>query len=475
MLTPEVTARLQAAVGSENVLMEKLDRLVYGYDSSFRTRLQPAVPDAVVRPPSAPAVAEVMRIARAAGVPVTPRSAGTGQAGAAVAVQGGIVLDMLALNRLLELDLDNLQIIVEPGMVHAQLNDLLRPHGFFFPVDPGSSRMCTLGGMVANNSSGMRAVKYGTTRHYVLGLEVVMPDGTLLWTGGQHSRALKSVSGYDLTQLLVGSEGTLGIFTKIRLKVVPLPERRGVVFAAFADLKALGLTVVELFRRRAAPSAIEVLDRSAIGAVNLIKPEANLPDVEGILMLEVDGSAADVPYQAEKCAQVCRGRATDVRWTEDPQEIQQIWSGRQVAGAAAARVMPGGSRVYDGEDIGLPISRVPEALQALQAISREHGLPIVTYGHVGDGNLHAAIVADFRDPARVAQAQVVADAIHRLALRLQGTTTAEHGVGLSRAGYMAEEHGPALAVMRAIKQALDPQNLLNPGKMALTETEQPPG
>lgn len=467
MITPEVLGRLQAAAGAENVLTAKLDRLVYGYDSSYRTRLAPQVPEVVVRPPSAAAVAAVMRVAAEHRIPVTPRSAGTGQAGAAVPVQGGIVLDMLGLNRLLELDLENLQIIVEPGIVHTTLNELLKPHGFFFPVDPGSSKMCTLGGMVANNSSGMRAVKYGTTRNYVLGLEVVMPDGTLLWTGGRNSRSLKSVSGYDLTQLLVGSEGTLGIITKIRLRVVPIPEKRGVVFASFGSLDDLGATVVDLFRQKAAPSAMEVLDDSAIKAVNLIKPDAHLPEVAGILMLEVDGSAADVPYQAEKCAAVCRRRGLEVRWTDDPQEIQRIWSGRQVVGAAAARVKEGGSRVYDGEDIGVPITRVPEALLALQQISREYGLPIVTYGHVGDGNLHAAIVADFRDPAELEQATRVAEVIHRLALRLGGTTTAEHGVGLSRAPYMEEEHGPALAVMRAIKRALDPRNLLNPGKMGL--------
>lgn len=467
MITPEVLAKLQAAVGTENVLSEKLDRLSYAYDSSFRTRLKAVPPDVVVRPRSADAVAAVMRIANEHDIPVTPRSAGTGQAGAAVAVRGGILVDMLGLNRLLELDLENLQIILEPGMVHAKLNELLQPHGFFFPVDPGSSKMCTLGGMLANNSSGMRAVKYGTTRNYVLGLEVVMPDGTLLWTGGRKSRSLKSVSGYDLTQLLVGSEGTLGIVTKIRLKVVPIPERRGVVFASFGDLNDLGRTVVELFRQKAAPSAIEVLDDSAIKAVNLIKPDANLPEVAGILMLEVDGSAADVPYQADKCAAVCRERGLEVRWTDDPQEIQRIWTGRQVVGAAAARVRPGASRVYDGEDIGVPINRVPDALLRLQAISREHGLPIVTYGHVGDGNLHAAIVADFREQEQLEKATVVADVIHRLALELGGTTTAEHGVGLSRAMYMEEEHGPALAVMRAIKRALDPKNLLNPGKMGL--------
>lgn len=467
MMTPAVLARLEAAVGAENVLSERLDRLVYAYDGSFSTRRQPALPAVVVRPGSAGEVAAVMRIGYEHGVPVTPRSAGTGLAGGAVAVRGGILLDMLRLNQLVEFDLENLQIIVEPGMVHARLNELLQPHGFFFPVDPGSSKMCTLGGMVANNSSGMRAVKYGTTRNYVLGLEAVMPDGTLLWTGGQKSRSIKSVSGYDLTQLLVGSEGTLGIITKIRLKVVPVPERRGVVFASFGDLHALGRTVVELFRQKAAPSAIEVLDGAAIRAVNLLRPDANLPEVAGILMLEVDGSAVDVPYQAQKCADVCRERCIEVRWTDDQQEIQRIWTGRQVAGAAAARVQPGGSRVYDGEDIGVPINRVPEALVRLQAISRESGIPIVTIGHVGDGNLHAAIVADFLDEGQLEKAQAVADTIHRMALELGGTTTAEHGVGISRAVYMEEEHGPALDVMRAIKRAIDPKNLLNPGKMGL--------
>jgi len=467
MIANEVLEKLRNAVGPDNVLTDPLDLMVYGYDTGFETRLHPKPPDVVVRPGSTEEVSAIMKIAWEHEVPVTPRAAASGMTSGSVAVQGGIVMEMLRMNRLLEMDLDNLQVFVEPGMVHAKLNELLKPYGFFFPVDPGSSKTLTLGGMVANNSSGMRAVKYGTTRNYVLGLEVVMPDGTVIWTGGQNSRCLKSVSGYDLTQLMVCSEGTLGVITKIRLKVLPIPEKRGVVFAAFNDLKDLGETVVELFRHKASPSAIEVMDKSSIQAVNLIRPETPLPEAEGILMLEIDGSPAEVKHQAQQCAKVCEKRAREVRWSDDPAEIQEIWSGRQLVGAAMTRVHPGTSRVYAAEDIGVPITKVPEALIRLQEISREHDIPLITFGHVGDGNLHAGMVVDFRDQERLKKAAVVADIVQRMAIEMGGTSTAEHGVGAARARYMEAEHGPALDVMRAIKRALDPKNIMNPGKMAL--------
>lgn len=463
-----IANELKQIVGEEHVLTKPTDLLVYGYDCSYETRLRRRHPDIVVRPGSAEEVAAVVKVAAREKIPVTARSAGSSQTAGPVPVQGGIVVDMLRLNRILEYDLENLQVIVEPGIVHARFNDLMKPHGFFFPPDPGSSKFCTLGGMVANCSSGMRAVKYGTTRHYVHGLEVVLPSGEIIWTGGQKSRALKSVSGYDLTQLLIGSEGTLGIITKIRLKVVPIPEKRGVALAAFKVLEDTGRAVQEIFRQKALPSAIEILDAGAIRTVVNHDPSTGLPtEAEALLLFEVDGSPAEVAYQAKRIADICAPLAFQVEWSDDPAAIGRLWSARQTLGAAAARLKPGSSRVYDGEDICVPIGRIPQALRRIATLAEEHGLFVVTYGHVGDGNLHAAIIADFRDPQEMGRAQKLAEAIHWLALELGGTVTAEHGVGITRMQYMEAEHGPALAAMRLIKQALDPDNIMNPGKMAL--------
>lgn len=459
--------RLRAIVEPERVLTRHQDLLVYSYDASFLTRLTPLLPDVVVLPLTTAEVSAVVSVAAEHGVPVVPRGAGTAQTGGPVPARGGIVIDLSRMNRILEADLDNLQVIVEPGVVHATLNAVLEPRGFFFPPDPGSSQMCTVGGMVAGNTSGMRAVKYGATAEYVLGLEVVLADGSVITTGGTCSRALKTVAGYDLTRLFVGSEGTLGIITRIRLKVIPVPERRGVVMAAFESIEAAGETVVDVFRARLRPAAVEIMDRTACRAAMLHVPGLVLPQGEAVLFFQVDGPPPAVTYEAERLAGICRRRASHVEWAEEPARVNALWQARAVVGAASGRVREEATRVCAGEDICVPINRVAAALTAIQEISRRHGFPILTYGHIGDGNLHAAPLIDMRDLSEVARAHQAVDEIHRLALRMNGTTTAEHGVGLVRAVYMNEELGPALEVMRAVKRALDPRGILNPGKMAL--------
>jgi len=471
-VTPAVVESLRRLAAPERVLVRQQELLAYSYDASFLTRLHPSAPEAVVQPVSTAEVAALVSLAAEHGIPVVARGAGTSQTGGAVPVAGGIVLDLARMDNILELDLDNLQVSVEPGVIHAHLNAALAPHGFYFPPDPGSSEMCTLAGMVANNASGMRAVKYGATGEYVLGLEVVLADGTVIVTGGANSRSLKCVSGYDLTRLFVGSEGTLGVITRLRLKVLPLPERRGVVMAAFDELTLAGETVVDIFRARLRPAAAEIMDRSACRAAMLHVPGLSLPDGEAVLFFQVDGAPPAVTYEAERIAEVCRQRATHVEWAEDPQRVAALWQARSVVGAATGRIRDGATRVCAGEDICVPIVRVPEALAGVQAIARRHGFPIVTYGHIGDGNLHSAPLIDMRDPEEVERAHRAIDEIHRLALRLSGTTTGEHGVGVVRQEYLPEEHGPALLVMRRIKQALDPAGILNPGKMLLQAGEE---
>jgi glycolate oxidase len=452
-------------LGDEPIRWRDLDLLAYSYDSSFATQVASHTPDVVVLPRTAQDVEAVVRFAHDNDVPLTPRGAATGQTGGGVAAKGGIVLDTSTLNRILELDADNLQVICEPGVVHADLNAYLAKQRLLFPPDPGSTKMCTVGGMVANNSRGMRAIKYGSTGDYVLGLDVVVPPGHTITTGSLGSRAVQTSSGLDLTKLMVGSEGLLGVFTRLRLKVLPMPASRGIVLAAFDRLEDSGLAVIKVLRAGLLPSAIEIMDSSAIKAANLYKPSLNLPAAEAILLFEVDGSKPAVAHDAQRVAEILKEITPRVEWADEPRKVAALWEGRSVVGAASGQVRPGATRVYAGEDICVPITRVPEALRGIQDIGKKHDTIIVTYGHIASGNLHAAPVIDMASTAEKARVVLVADEIHQMALRLGGTVTGEHGVGMTRRSYMTQEHGAALETMRSIKQAIDPKGILNPGKI----------
>ncbi len=464
-LDPAVIDELKAALGAEKVLTEEWDLVAYSYDASFASVLQPGVPDVVVQPDSVDEVAAIVRVAAAHRVPIVPRAGASAMTGGSVPHAGGITIDLRRMNRVLEIDPDNLQILCEPGIVHDALNQTLAPHGFFFPVDPGSSKMATVGGMVANNACGMRAVRYGSTGHYVLGLEVVLPSGEVIWTGSPGSKALQSASGLNLTGLFVGSEGTLGVITGLRLKILPKPPARGVVTALFERLEDAGEATRLIFRGGTIPSALELMDAAAIRAVNTYKPGLNLPEAEALLLIEIEGQPAGVAEAAQAVAQTLASISTRVQWSDQPSEVAALWQARSVLGAAAGAIKPGATRVATGEDIAVPIARMPETLRAISEIARRHDLACTTYGHIGSGNVHSAFVIDPRDPDEVARVLRASDEIHELALALGGTVTGEHGVGFVRSAFMDREHGPALAVMQAVKAALDPLGIMNPGKL----------
>ncbi len=471
VLSPEAAttplgARLRAALRPGAVVLDDPNQLpCYAYDASFESMMAPRLPDVVVQPRDTDDVARTLAFAAEHRLPVTPRGAATGQAGGALPARGGIVVDVSGMNRVLEVDAANLQVVIQPGVVHADLNDRLAASKLLFPPDPGSSRMCTVGGMVSNNSRGMRAIKYGSTGDYVLGLEVVLPGGRVITTGSLRSRALQSSSGFELTKFFVGSEGMLGVITQLRLKVIPKPAARGIVMGQFGRLPAAGESVTAVLGAGILPSAIEILDASAIKAVNIYRPALRLPDAEAILLYEVDGNAASVATDARRIADVIAPLADKVDWSDEPKRVAALWEARSVVGAASGMIKPGAARVYAGEDICVPLARVPETLLAIQALAREHDLTVVTYGHIASGNIHPAPVINVADPDQVARVRRFADAVHRLARRMEGTVTGEHGVGLTRTAYMREEHGAALDVMWALKQTLDPHNIMNPGKM----------
>ena len=460
-----IAADLRARLKHSEIVDERSELQTYGYDASFLTQLNPIPPDVAVIARSTEGVVAVMRYADGHAIPVTPRGAASGQTAASVAVEGGIVLAMNALNRVLEVDRPNMQVICEPGVVHAKLNDQLAPHRLIFPPDPGSTRMATVGGMASTNAHGMRAVKYGPTSAWVLGLEVVMPNGEIIETGSVGSRAKQSSAGLELTKLIVGAEGVLGVITKLRLKLMPIPPAKAIVMAVFDVLENAGEAVQVVFGGGISPSAAEILDERSIQAVNIYRPAMGLPACEAVILFEVDGNPPGVRWDAEKITELVQPLARSVDWSDEPKRIAALWEARSVVGAAVGVLRPGSNRAYCGEDLCVPVGRIPETLRAIQDISKKHQIPIATYGHIGGGGLHPGHLIDGRDADEVRRVLLVADEIHELALRMGGTTTGEHGVGVARAPYMAREHGPALDVMKQIKRAVDPKGIMNPGKI----------
>lgn len=422
-------------------------------------------PDFVIRPQNTYQVSRILRFCNEHQVAVTARGAGTGLSGGCSPVKGGVVLDMSGMNRLLELDIENQQVIVEPGMVAEALNSHLHPHGFFFPPDPGSMAMCTIGGMIANNSSGMRCVKYGTVRNYVLDIEVVLADGRVIHTG---KKVLKSSAGYDLTRLFVGSEGTLGIITRAGLKIAPLPKTRKLILAFFEEADIASQAVIKVFSEGITPSACEILDKTTLSVLKLCDSHLAIAEEGDMILFEVDGTDMSTDEAAGQIAEICKPLSLSTRIVSGS-EMQGIWAARRLVGAAISRLDPHKTRVYMGEDVGVPIKEMPALIRRVQQIAGKLDIPAMKYGHIGDGNLHVALFIDISDEEQWEKLRLAADRIHRAALDLGGTVSSEHGIGLARAGYLPEQMGSdAFSLMQSIKKSLDPKGILNPGKMGLS-------
>jgi len=436
------------------------ERCCYAGDASQIS----GMPDFVVRPQSASQVSRILALCSKKLISVTARGAGTGLAGGCSPVRGGVVLDMSGMNRILEIDIQNQQVIVEPGVVAERLNSALKPYGFFFPPDPGSLSMCTIGGMISYNSSGMRSVKYGTVRNYVLDLEVVLADGRIIHTG---KKVLKSSAGYDLTRLFVGSEGTLGIITQAGLKIAPLPDARKLILACFEEAEIAGQAVIEIFSSGITPSACEILDKTTLEVLKLCDPNLAIPEVGDIILFEVDGTESSTSEAAKRICQICQPTARSVRIASGGQ-MDGIWAARRLVGAAISRLDPTKTRIYMGEDVGVPIKEIPALIKRVQQITTKLDIPAMKYGHIGDGNLHVALFIDVMSSEQWQKLLLAADRIHRAAMDLGGTVSSEHGIGLARAEYLPEQMGfEAFSVMQSIKNTLDPQGILNPGKMGL--------
>jgi glycolate oxidase len=463
--TATIASRLREVLPSDRVIDDPATLLPYSYDASFWSLRQRRTPSAVVVPQSTADVVAVVRVANETGVPIVARGAGTGQTGGAIAPEGGIVVSFATMRKIFEIDRANLQAVVEPGLVYLDFQNALAAHGLFFPPDPGSGRACTVGGMAANNASGPHAVRWGTTSAYVLGSEVVLADGSVITTGGVRSKALKSSSGIDLTKLFVGSEGTLGIFTRLRLRVQPRPPARAVILAGYAKLEDTVAALDDLFGAGLLPSTAELLDTSAVVAIQRWRPELALPDGEAVLFIEVEGTPDHVAASARFTETIVRRRATVTKLAEDEQEIQRLWAARSGLAAASALAHPGKHRIFAGEDLAVPLSEIPRTIRGAREISAQLRIAVIFYGHFGDGNVHSAILIDPDDADEVRRADELADRLHKLAVDVGGTVTGEHGTGAVRSRYMRAEHGDALDVMKRIKDVMDPKGILNPGKI----------
>jgi len=453
-----VVEELEKIVGKERLSTRIADLYVYGFDASIHHK----TPDVVVRPLNTHEVSEIVKLANRTKTPIIPRGAGTAMCGHTVPLKGGIIIDLTGMDKIKEIRVEDLFCVVEPGVVYDKLNLELARKGFWFPTTPGSGEACTIGGMVATNASGMRAIKYGATRDYVLGLEVVLPTGDIIHTG---TRTLKNSSGYQIDRLMVGSEGTLGIVTEITLKLAFKPKASAMTLAAFNSLEDAGRCVSNIIARPLMPSAIELMDSVCIKAVNKCM-NIGLPECEAICMIEVDGHPVAVDDELKIVEEICKqSGAVSTEASKDKKRIDYWTYARKAIMPALSRYGEKFVSVALADDMSVPISKIPEAVVAFQKIAANNGVIVGTYGHSADGNLHTKMLVEPTSEDSWKRGEKAVGEIYDKVLELGGTVTGEHGVSITKAPYMKKERADSLSTMKAIKKALDPNNIMNPGKM----------
>lgn len=456
MIEPRTIKELEAVVGKEHVLSSPEDLIAYSYDSTFEEHK----PDIVVSPANTEEVSRVMRIAYRENIPMVPRGMGSGLAAASIPYSGGMVINLTRLNRILEIDQENMIATVEAGVVTADFQAKVEEMGLFYPPDPSSIKHSTIGGNIACNAGGPRCLKYGVTSDYVLGLTAVLPNGDILKTGG---KAIKNVTGLNLTQLLLGSEGTLAVITEALLRLMPKPKYTRTAMVAYAKLDDAARTVNAILLEGVVPATIELMDDTTIHTIEEYLHLGLPTDAAAILIIETDGSDEQtVLREMETVARVAREcGATDVKVAKTEAERNELWRGRRSVSPSLARRRPNKL----GEDISVPRSAIPEAIRRIKAISAKYNLPIVVFGHAGDGNLHPNILFDKRDPDEWHRVEQVSGEIFGMAVELGGTLTGEHGVGVLKQPYLEMALGKtAIALQQGIKKVFDPKGLLNPGK-----------
>ena len=467
-VTPDVVAALRDIVGPQNVITTEPDLSLYGRDETEDLQYRAEV---AVLPETTEQVSRILALSYERDIPITPRGAGTGLSGGALPIHGGIVLSVSRMNRILEIDEDNLMARVQPGVINQVLSEAVEEKGLYYPPDPASWGSCQIGGNIAENAGGPHCVKYGLTKDYVLALEAVMPNGDVFRTGG---KLRKDVAGYNLTQLLIGSEGTLAVVTEATLKLIPLPTHRKTLLAPFDDLGTAAKAMVEVFQARITPAALEVVEKAAIlAAVEHLGRDVPHSDAEAQLLMEIDGFSEDqVDADLEKAGEkLLEAGAVDVLLADTPAKENELWAVRRCLGEAVKK-----QAAYVECDTAVPPSRVPELFLGVREIAARFGIRQISYGHAGDGNIHVNVLTDEADrEARETKLQPAIEAIFDLSVSLGGTITGEHGVGCAQSRYLEKCRDPvAMAAMRAIKDAFDPKGLLNPGKVLPSHVPPPP-
>jgi glycolate oxidase len=470
-MTAEIVEELQGIAGTRNVLFGEPERLEpYAHDEVAGQEYA-HLPEVVVKPESAAEIAKILRLANRKCIPVTPRGAGTGLSCGAVPVHGGILLSVERMNRILEIDTANMVVVVEPGVITNEINEAVRGYGLFYAGYPMSQESCFVGGNVAENAGGGRAIKYGVTGRYVLGLEVVLPTGEIVQLGGKR---VKDVTGYDLLHLMVGSEGTLGVFTRITLRLLPLPAARVVLLVPFADVPTAIAAVPRVMTEgHLVPASVEFMDRLSVQtAYDFLGESLPHPDIGAMLLVEVDAyDQEQVEREMETVADLClEAGALDVYVGNTPDTERRMWRPRQNLAEAFKAVSP----VQSLEDIVVPLAQIPDLMPELERLSAKYGVLIPCYGHAGDGNLHATPVKRPETPLAEWQARLpsLLDELYRAVARLGGTISGEHGIGSKRSRYLPLVMDSTLiGLQRRIKQVFDPHNILNPGKVFPDESQ----
>lgn len=451
----QMIEELSKIVGKENVLYSETDLLLYGYDASlFKAR-----PDCIVLPGSTEEVSQIVKFAHQHRIPIVARGSGTNLSGGTIPAKGGIVLHFSRMNRILEIDIKNQRAVVEPGVFTLTLKNQLARYGYVYQPDPASERVSTFGGNFGENSGGPHCLKYGVTTNHILGAEVVLPDGEVIWVGG---KALDH-PGYDLTGLLVGSEGTLGIATKLVLRIVPKPEAVKTMLAIYNSLEDAGKTVSAIIAEGIVPATLEMLDKLTIKAVEE-SIHAGFPlDAEAVLLIEIDGLKDGMERLAERIIEICKeNRAREVKAARTEEERTQLWAGRKGAFGAVARLRPN-YLVCDGT---VPRTKLPEVLARVMEVGKKYNLPIANVFHAGDGNLHPLILFDERNEEELKKVHLAGSEILKICAEAGGTISGEHGIGTEKKKEMFFVFTPRdISSMRKVKKAFDPEDIFNPGKV----------
>jgi glycolate oxidase len=452
--------KLQAIVGEKYLATAREDLMCYSYDGTGMEYM----PTAVAFPGSVAEICSIMELANQELFPVIPRGAGTGMTGGSLPVAGGLVLVMSRLNRILEIDVENQVAVVEPGVITGQLQAAVKKEGLFYPPDPASRDFCTMGGNVAECSGGPSAVKYGVTRDYVLGLEVVLPDGRFMHTG---VRTAKGVVGYDLARLFTGSEGTLGIITKIVVRLLALPTHKKTYLVLTDSLQQATVLVSEILKGGILPNTLEYMDQTALGVVKDYLSLELPQSTRALLLVEVDGDEKSTEDQGKKLLRLLADRQTypgilEVRQARNEKEVDDLWKARRSISPATFKLRP--HKI--SEDVVVPKTKIPQLVDFTEKLSRELGIIILTFGHAGDGNIHVNIMVDKDNQEEYQKGQAAKKRLFAHVMSLSGTLSGEHGIGITKAPYLSLElDETSLALMEKIKNVFDPNNILNPGKI----------